>query len=73
MNELERYACMYINLKWGKIVSNSRGIEVNNRTFWPRGPSSAVTLKYYRVLHSIGNEPLQYYMNLPIQVSLACL
>ena len=42
---------MLSNLKWGKIVSNSRGIEINNRTFWPRGPSSAVTLKYYRAKH----------------------
>ena len=32
-------------LKWGELVSNSRGIEVNNRTFWPRRPSSAVTLQ----------------------------
>ena len=42
---------MLSNLKWGKIVSNSRGIEINNRTFRPQGPSSAVTLKYYRAKH----------------------
>ena len=33
-----------LNLKWDKLLSNLRGIEVNNRMFWPRGPSSAVTL-----------------------------
>ena len=32
-------------------MSNSRGIEVNNRTFRLQGTSSAVTLKYYRVKH----------------------
>ena len=33
------------------LTSNSRGIGINeqNRTFRPRGPSSAVTLKRYRV------------------------
>ena len=30
-------------MEWGELVSNSRGIEVNNRMFRPRGPSSAVT------------------------------
>ena len=42
---------MLSNWKWGELVSNSSGIEVNNRTFQPRGPSSTVTLKYYRVKH----------------------
>ena len=32
-------------LKWDELVSNSCGIEVNNRTFRPQGPSSAVTLQ----------------------------
>lgn len=41
---LKRLIAMSSNLKWGKFVSNSHGIEVNNRIFWPRGPSSAVTL-----------------------------
>ena len=30
--------------KVGEEQLYSRGIEVNDRTFWPRGPSSAVTL-----------------------------
>ena len=38
-----------VGAKWGELASNSCGIEVNNRTFRPQGPSSAVTVKYYRV------------------------
>ena len=53
---LYRLIATSLSLKWGELVSNSHGIEVNNRTFRPQGPFSAVTQKYYRVKRSAGGE-----------------
>ena len=44
-----------LTMKWGKIVSNSWGIEVNNRMFRPEGPSSAVTLTQLKQLNKRPN------------------